>query len=120
MKRTFLFCFIIVVASACNRSPYVEQKLELVEKGKDCSLLEPTFRLTSNFGGERFEFEKCLPTGYDIKSMVTERKGDTVLVNFNPENKTSALYKVTLDIDSYPSYRFITIDGQTYPIRPTN
>ena len=119
MKITSLFLTFLVFLS-CNREPYVEHKVSFDEIGTDCSKKEANFKLTSNFGGERFEFQKCLPSGYDGTGLTTERKGDTVLVNFSAGKKPSALFQVTLDIDSYPSYRFISIDGETYMVTPTD
>ncbi|RYY62846.1 MAG: hypothetical protein EOO05_01230 [Chitinophagaceae bacterium] len=119
MKISLLF-FAIVLIVSCSREPFVEHKVSLDETGSDCSKRQPTFKLTSNFGGERFEFQKCLPAGYDEKLITSERKGDTVLVNFNAAKTASGLFQVTLDIDSYPSYHFITIDGETYMVTPTS
>jgi hypothetical protein len=103
---------------ACNRQPFVEFKLDLDKQGDDCSQLQNSFRMTSNFGGERFELQKCLPVDYDKKLLQTERKGDTVVVLFptSATGQKNALYNVTLDIDSYPRYSFITIDNDTYTI----
>ncbi len=113
--------FASVLLPACNRQPYVEHKVSLEKKADDCIGIQPAFRLTSNFGGERYEFEKCLPAAYDKSMIVSERKGDTVVVHFKlPERlQEPARYAVVMDIDSYPVYNFITIDGETYPIRPT-
>jgi len=103
---------------SCERKPYVEHKLKFEKVSDDCKDQQSYFRLNSNFGGERYEFEKCLPADFKDEQMTTERKGDTVMVNFktasaNPGNK---VYHITLDIDSYPRYQFLTIDGDTYTI----
>jgi hypothetical protein len=44
--------------------------------------------------------------------------GDTVLVSFKKASTGQAnkVYHITLDIDSYPIYHFVTIDGDTYSI----
>jgi hypothetical protein len=113
---------IILVASiymfSCERKPYVEHKLKFEKVSDNCKDQQSYFRLNSNFGGERYEFEKCLPADFKKEQMTTERKGDTVMVDFktasaDPGNK---VYHITLDIDSYPRYQFLTIDGDTYTI----
>ncbi len=116
----FLVLALLVTLVSCDRKPFVEHKLALEKKGDDCSKWQGAFRMNSNFGGERFEFEKCLPVD-KAKDLVTERHGDTVLVQFPKAGAgVNALYQVTLDIDSYPKYNFITIDGDTYAIAPAN
>ena len=114
---------LLVVASSifmlsCERKPYVEHKLKFEKVADDCKEQQSYFRMNSNFGGERYEFEKCLPADFTNEQISSERQGDTVLVRFktaavNPANK---VYHITLDIDSYPAYHFVTIDGDTYSI----
>ncbi|MCG2615673.1 hypothetical protein LZZ85_15335 [Terrimonas sp. NA20] len=108
-----------VLLTACDRQPYVEHKVSLEKKADDCAGVQLAFRLNSNFGGERYEFEKCLPATYDKSLIISERRGDTVVVKFGLPGKPyeSARYTVALDIDSYPRYDYITIDDETYPIR---
>lgn len=122
MVRIFIACFLCFSLLACDRQPYVEHKISLDKKGDDCTAIQPSLRLNSNFGGERYEFQKCLPDDYDKSLIISERRGDTVLVQFpiSAEAEYTALYEVTLDIDSYPKYNFVTIDYDTYPIIPTN
>lgn len=111
--------FIIVALSNCERKPFVNHKLKLEPKG-DCSAATQGFRMVSNVAGERYEFDKCLPADYDKKKMVVERKGDTVAVSFTDAgNASTRAYQVTLDIDSYPRYNFLTIDNDTYTIVPS-
>jgi hypothetical protein len=109
----------LLLLSACDRQPYVEHKVSLEKKADDCAGTQLAFRLTSNFGGERYDFEKCLPANYDKSLIVSERHGDTVVVKFGLPVKPyePARYMVALDIDSYPQYDYITIDDETYPIK---
>jgi hypothetical protein len=72
--------------------------------------------MVSNIAGERYEFEKCLSTGFTKDMMQVSRQGDTVLVQFSKSGSQSSLYKMTLDIDSYPAYHFITVDDETFPL----
>lgn len=114
------FCFFILLL-ACSRKPYAGHKVELEKKANDCQSMTPSFRLNSNFGGERYEFEKCLPADYDKSSVVSERHGDTVVVRFALPQGTyqPALFQVTLDIDAYPRYTVLKIDEDVYTIAPT-
>ena len=107
------FCFI-----CCDRKPYVEHKLKFEKVADDCNEQQTYFRMNSNFGGERYEFEKCLPADFKKEQLVTERRGDTVLVSFKitPSVQTGSVYHLTLDIDSYPRYNYLTIDDETYSI----
>lgn len=116
MKKIAVSCLIVFTLFACDRQPYVELKADLKKKADDCTGMQPSFRLESNFGGERYVFQKCLPADYNKSSVISERHGDTVLVRFpvSAGASASALYQVTLDIDSYPKYSFVTIDEDTY------
>ena len=117
-------CLVLLIAPilcmiSCDRKPYVEYKVKLDKKSDACVGLQTSFHLNSNFGGERYEFEKCLPAGYDKSLVVAGRRGDTVVVNFTKAEPGSTRYAITLDIDSYPAYRFVTIDEDTYTITPS-
>ena len=120
MNRSVTIAGILMLlyyCSACERKPYVEHKLKFENTGKGCSELENRFSMISNFGGERFEFQKCLSADFTAAQMNVSRQGDTVVVHF-PGSVTSEgkVFQVTLDIDSYPKYHFITIDEDTYSI----
>lgn len=122
MNKLFLsaILLLIVVFLACERKPHVTHKVKLENAGEDCSVLQNYFRMNSNFGGERYEFEKCLPSDFTEKQVVSERRGDTVVVRFKPSAaKGNNLFRITLDIDSYPLYKFLTIDEDTYTITPS-
>jgi hypothetical protein len=106
---------------SCDRKPYVEHKLKFEKVADDCKDQQSYFRMNSNFGGERYEFEKCLATDFNDDQLSSERRGDTVLVNFKKASAGQAnkVYHITLDIDSYPGYHFLTIDQETYSISST-
>lgn len=116
-----LILTLAIFAASCERKPYVEHKLKFEKVADDCREQQSYFRLNSNFGGERYEFERCLPADFTDDQISSERQGDTVLVRFKnaavtPDNK---VYHITLDIDSYPAYHYVTIDGDTYSISAT-
>jgi len=43
-----------------------------------------------------------------------------VLVQFAQATGQTVLDKITLDIDSYPRYNFITVDNETFNVIPSN
>ena len=99
---------------ACNRKPFIDHKLKFEKISDNCENLKPSFRMVSNIAGERFEFEKCLATSFSKDQMNVSRQGDTVLVQFQKPAQQKVLYKIILDIDSYPRYSFITVDDETF------
>jgi hypothetical protein len=109
-----------VLFFSCDRQPFVEHKIKSEKLNTTCANLSGSFKVTANFGGERFEFDKCLPSDFNEDDVTAMRKGDTVLINFPKANgKSTAGYKIILDIDSYPTYRVVTIDDESYNISVT-
>jgi len=119
MNRAIIF-LLTVVAFGCNRTPFVSHKLKFEKISDNCENLKPSFRMVSNVAGERYEFDKCLNANFTKDMMNVSRHGDTVLVQFQPASSQKALYQVTLDIDSYPRYNFITVDAETFNVIPSN
>lgn len=116
MNKIIIFLLLITV-TACDRKPFVEHKLKFEKISEDCKNQKPDFQMISNFGGERYVFEKCLPDNFKDEQVTSTRKGDTVVVQFSKTGgNTNVLYKLTLDIDSYPKYSFVTIDDETFVI----
>ena len=118
MINKVLVVLLLMTVFSCKRKAYVEHKLKFVKVADNCAEQQTYFRLNSNFGGERYEFEKCLADNFSEDKLVSVRKGDTVLVNFPKpvDGQKTVVYHITLDIDSYPQYGFLTIDDDTYTI----
>ncbi|HEY2721677.1 MAG TPA: hypothetical protein VGI82_08130 [Chitinophagaceae bacterium] len=116
MNKLALVLFSVLIALACNRKPFVNHKLKFERISGNCQNLQPYFRVVSNIAGERYEFQKCLDVGFSKDMMKVSRQGDTVLVQFAKSVQQTALFKITLDIDSYPRYSFLTVDGDTFII----
>lgn len=112
--------FLLLVIFSCNRKPFVDHKLKFEKISDNCENLKPSFRMVSNVAGERYEFEKCLDANFTKEMINVSRQGDTVLVQFPKATGQTVLDKITLDIDSYPRYNFITIDGETIGVIPSN
>ncbi|MEI9944912.1 MAG: hypothetical protein WDN26_11925 [Chitinophagaceae bacterium] len=106
---------------SCKRKPFVEHNVKFEKVSDDCKEQQTYFRINSNFGGERYEFEKCLAADINKNLLTTERRGDTVVVNLpaSSPGQKNVLYHVTLDIDSYPLYRFLSIGEDTFTIIPS-
>lgn len=109
---------VLIVLTACDRKPFVENKLKFEKVSDGCSTTPQAFKMTSNFGGERYEFDRCLSADFTKELMSVSRKGDTVVVSFTKPGATQAkaIFNLILDIDSYPKYNFLTIDEDTYAI----
>ena len=116
VAMTFLF----LVVFSCNRRPFVTHKFKFEKISDNCENLKPSFRMVSNVAGERYEFEKCLDANFTKDMIEVSRQGDTVLVRFPKRGGQTVLDKITLDIDSYPGYNFITIDDETFNVIPAN
>jgi len=120
MNRSIIFLLVFVAGISCNRKPFVDHKLKFEKISDNCENLKPSFRMVSNVAGERYEFEKCLDANFTKDMIKVSRQGDTVLVQFPKNSGHGVLNKITLDIDSYPRYNFITIDDQTIDVIPSN
>ena len=120
MSRLFIFLLSLFVTISCNRKPFVNHKLKFEKISDNCENLKPSFRMVSNVAGERFEFEKCLDANFTKDLIKVSRQSDTVLVQFPKAGNQPVLNKITLDIDSYPRYNFITIDDETFNVIPAN
>jgi len=114
--HTLLIGLLVVTAMHCSHRPFVDHKLEGEKISDNCESLKPFFRMVSNIAGERYEFERCLDQGFSTDMLQVSQQGDTVVVWFPKLQSSGVLYKVTLDIDSYPKYSYITIDGETFVV----
>lgn len=120
-KNLSLFMVSALIAlAACDRKPFVEDKLKFEKVSDGCSTTPQAFKMTSNFGGERYEFDRCLSADFTKEQMSVSRQGDTIVVSFTKPAAAKAIFNLTLDIDSYPKYNFLTIDGDTYAIVASN
>ena len=121
MKQICYACCLSVIFLACNDTgPYLKHDLTITKLGKDCAARSETIGMNSNTMGERYEFEECLPAGFTKDKMIVERRGDSVIVRFPKNEQQQELYKLVLDINTYPQYHFITIGDQTLHILPSN
>jgi hypothetical protein len=117
----FIFILLALFIFSCTRKPYVEHKLKFEKVADDCKEKQAYFRMVSNFGGERYEFEKCLPAEFSDNELTSWRSNDTVYVAFKAATASPGdkVFHLTLDIDSYPAYHFVSIDNDVYAISST-
>jgi len=111
------FGIIISLLCSCewHTKPYIQHELEFKKIADGCQAKEG-MSMTSNTNGERFELEECLDADFNKDKMVVERKNDTVLVSFRNEGKTKASFALTIDIDTYPTYNYLTVGSNTYQV----
>jgi hypothetical protein len=87
------------------------------EKLGDCTEFSRSINMISNINGERYEFFSCIDDGFEGKNYTVDRKGDSIIVNFpKTASAKKALYKLTLDIDAKPRYRWIVVDERSVAI----
>jgi hypothetical protein len=115
--KPIIIAFLLLTIFACNRKPFVNHKIEFVKVSDNCKDQQGYFNLNSNFGGERYEFEKCLSADFKKADFQSSRSNDTIFLNFpKPAGTGNVVYHVTVDIDAYPAYHFITIGEDTYQV----
>jgi hypothetical protein len=108
---------VILFLSSCSDS-FINHSLK-AEKMGDCTNEVVHVKMISNINGERYEFQYCLNEGFNGKDYTVVRSGDSLLVQFPAASGKQVAYKLILDIDAKPPYRFITLGqgGQTIPIK---
>lgn len=117
--KTIHFIFLLAFLYSCDAStkPYLQYELQYKKLADDCSRATGKFNMNSNTNGERYVFEECLGAGFSKDQIIVERHGDTVVIGFK-EQQPSRLYELTVDIDTYPRYHFLTIGKTTFSIIP--
>ncbi len=110
MKYIPFSLLVAIVCSCNNNEAFVNHKLEYKKIG-GCSDGEKTINMTSNIAGERYEFEACLNSNFAGDAYKVERKGDSLVVSFQRVDGAKAAFNITLDIDAFPVYDYMVIDG---------
>jgi hypothetical protein len=116
IKSGMLLFFCSLVLAACEQESYLKHSLDYTRVADRCDPIPAAFKVSPNFGRQRFEFAKCLPADFSKKQLQVERKGDTIFVLFPRPGDNRALFDITLDIESNPRYQYINVDGETYTI----
>ena len=115
LKFGMIICLSMLFSCEWSTKPYIEHELEYKKIGEGCRVKEG-FKITSNTNGERYELEECLDEDFNKDKLVVERKSDTVVISYKDEKKAKASFALTIDIDTYPRYNYITIGSGTYQV----
>ena len=117
MKYWSLISIIIIFVS-CKTKPFTKHSMKFEKVSENCSGIDQKIKMNSNLNGERLEFQACLDADFQKAQLTSFRQGDTVMLKFNRIKSQQALYNIIVDVDSYPRYYFLSIDGNTFPIVP--
>lgn len=113
MKYTLLF-FSVIFCTACSDS-FINHSVSF-EKIGTCSNETTTIKMLSNISGERYELNACIDDNFDGKNYTVQRVGDSIVVAFPKKTASKAAFKITIDIDAKPVYKYIVLDGNVIPI----
>ena len=116
--KVILITIVIVIITGCKTKPFLKHDLEFEKVADNCDQMSASFKMNSNLNGERYEFQRCLDIDFQKEKFTSIRQGDTVVLKFERKNAKQAMYDIIVDVDSYPRYNFLTIDDNTFPIRP--
>ena len=115
LKKQLVVVALVGAGWGCgDTEPYLKHDLTF-EKAGVCTGQEASISVTANTIGERYVVEKCLSQSFDGR-YTAMRQGDTVASSFNETTGPKALFRLTIDINTWPAYRFLTVDGSTFPI----
>lgn len=118
-KITVILSVLLLIS--CKEQHFLHYKIQFEKVAGNCSGVSQKFEMNSNINGERYEFNKCLPENFTKENVTFSRQGDTVVVHFEKKNDIKqSEFHIILDIDTYPRYNFLTIDGDTFIIVPTS
>lgn len=117
MKMIHIIVLVALIAG-CKTKPFLKHDLKFEKVSDNCNEINSSFKMNSNLNGERYEFQRCLDEDFQKEQLTSIRQGDTVVLKFVRKNTMQVLYNITVDVDSYPPYNSLTIDDNTFPIRP--
>lgn len=120
MNRQLSIWALLFVLAACeaHTKPYIQHEVAIKRLGASCAAKSDGIHMESNTVGERYVFQACLNEGFTKKDVRVSRNGDSVVVALTGAGTGGSLYELTLDIDTYPAYHFLTLGNQTLQIVP--
>ena len=116
--KVIRIAMIVILIAGCKTKPFLKHDLKFEKIAVNCDQMNASFKMNSNLNGERYEFQRCLDADFQKEEFTSVRQGDTVILKFERKNSKQALYNIIVDIDSYPRYNFLTIDDNTFSIKP--
>jgi hypothetical protein len=118
-KKTLLLAFLVLMISCDYKSkPYLKHDMKYEKIASDCVGQDGSVSIDANTIGERFVFQECLPASFKGEYEVI-RKGDTVEVKLGKPAEAKSLFRITLDVNTRPTYHFLNINGNTIPVTVT-
>lgn len=113
MKSIYIIILMALFVS-CKTKPFVKHSLEFEKIADGCSNAASSISMNSNLNGERFEFQSCLDADFKKEQVTSSQLNDTtVMIKFERKNSQQALYKLTIDIDAWPRYGLLILDGDS-------
>ncbi len=112
--KIILIAVLATVFVGCKTKPFVKHDLSFEKVSDDCNDMNTNFSMNSNLNGERFELQRCLDADFKEEQLTSKQVNDTtVVLQFERKNSNQALYKLTIDLDAYPRYSLLILDGDT-------
>jgi hypothetical protein len=113
---TILLC--IVFFAGCKTKPFVKHSVDFEKIADNCSNQSAGISMNSNLNGERFEFQSCLDADFTKEQVTSYQPNDTtVLIKFERKNEKQVLYDLTIDLDAYPRYSLLVMDGDSIQMK---
>ena len=117
MKISFAILSAFLIFS-CQTKPFVKHSLDFKKIADNCIGQTPAISMNSNLNGERFEFQSCLDADFKKEQITSYQPNDTtVVLKFERKNAQQVLYELTLDVDAYPRYSLLILDGDTIQMK---
>ena len=116
-QRTSLLVLCSFFMAACDMKskPYLKHEMDFEKIAGDCAGQETKMSIDANTIGDRYVFQECLDAAYD-GAYTVQRNGDTVSVKLAKGSAATALYRITLDINTRPAYSFLEVNGSVVPV----
>ena len=112
--KNVLVVLLIILLAACKTKAFVKHSLDFEKISDKCNGQASGISMNSNLNGERFELQSCLDADFKKEQVTSSQPNDTtVLIKFERKTSQQALYKLTIDLDAYPRYSLLVLDGDT-------
>lgn len=109
-----LLCW-IWLGSSCGEESYFKHSIKLNLLDRTCNKNGRNLSINSTLISDEYQFNCCLMEGLVEKNILVQRSGDTIKVLL-PEGEGAHFrqYQCTLEVDTYPRYRYLMINNQLY------
>lgn len=109
--------YLLLLGYGCQNSihGYLKQDAKVEKLPGNCDNLNEEVKMEADIIGERYEFQKCLEASGNYHYTVVNAN-DTLKVFFRRPAGATALYNITLNIQTEPAYKYVSIDGSTFRV----